>query len=985
MISGYQCWSRRCLASTFALLLVAGMPQTRAAAPPSFEHFEWLPGIPTTTVFGNGPFPTRINDHGDLIGNFRQSTRFTGFTYIDDVFRNVPLSLSQNTRALGINNDGVVVGSHGSSSYIWYSPTSSPLLTGIDHSALIDINNAGVAVGTRDNVPFRYPGGDLSGGIGGNGIAINDAGEVAGFDLRGDPDTLWIDRAGVTETLTSLQATIFSSHASLELNAAGQIAGTLAASGASQSRAFRWSSGLEILDPLPGNIRSTATGIDDRGRVVGESRAVNALNTATMWIDGVGFALNDFAGAALDGGYLRNAGDISDNGVWLTGYGAYQGEQRAWRAQLAAAEVFVWTDAAGGNYADPDNWDIDATPAAGDDVLFDLPDSYTVTLDADGAARNATVRAGDVRMELGAFRWQLDELSVENGGIGSARLTIAGNEGDVVLAATAAPAAAIIEETPPAFVTGAITIGAIDELSLARVSTLVTGDISVSGVLDIGSLARVTTNAEIIVRDAGILRVAGELSTTALVDIAGGRAEIHGGVLGGNGTEIRIGSAPGGLGWGRLELRDGASGRAAHIDVGGDEFGPGATLDARAASITSTTLTVSGAMSLSDAAAATISDDVQIPTFGTLTVGEWSGEGGFGGTLDASAAMVTVGSSTADEFLNDEQLGRVQIGAGGQVNARELVVYGTIEVADGGTLNTETLDVYRTLVVRGETPGNEGEVQIRNGVRVLPGGVAAIAGHVTLDDAALLEIGDAAFNETDPANTARGQVAVRGSGVLDADEISVHGSLTAVGGGTIIMGELTNGPVTGAVNVGGGAVLSGTGTIFGNVLSGQASQPFSGSILPGSAAPPPQPALLTSNPSAATVLNTFGTLTVDGDVQAFGVLEIEIGGVDEHDVFVVTGTLTLGGELRLVFVNGYEPDPGDPFAFLMADGIIGGFDRVTTSGLAPGNVIALMRDANTFSVTVSGVPLPGAATFFFSALVAIGFRRRTRDPRWRTD
>lgn len=1037
--------------------------QTHAANAPELEKFEWLTNLPSTTTVGHGPLTTDINDRGDLIGIYQQSVYASAFTFIDDTYRRVPFSASNTTHARGINNDGVVVGTHGSSGYIW-DPRFGPLLIGGSSNQLSDINNAGVATGTRGGVSFRFPGGNLIAPQS-SSVAINDAGDVAGIGSPAAGGTLWINRAGVTDTLVNLNPVYYTTRSTLQLNAAGQMAGTLTTSSGSAFRGYRWNSGLEILAPLADYTRSSAFGIDDLGRVVGVSQNDSVGRRATMWIDGSKFDLNEVFGPMLDGGSLREAGGISDNGAWVTGTGVYQGEQRAWRAQLALAGLFVWVNDAGGSYADAENWDISATPGANDEVLFELPNSYSVALVEDAAVHGARVRAGDVRFELGAFDWQVDELVVENNGSGVAQLSIVGGSVDVSTAAIVAPAAAAVESLST-LVSNAVTLGIGDGLRLDHVDATSNGDVFIGGTLSVERGAGWTTNAEVTISgpgrisiidgdldtrgavavfgtenqlalevdgdwshtgslnvlagdveirgaavfageartaQTGVLRVAqggqltalapiavsdtgglvikGQLSSTSVIDLAGGHAEIVSGSLGSTSAQIRIREALGGSSWGRIGVRDGGDVRAANIEVEGGAFGAGAMLEVDGASLTSNSMSLAGTMTVHGSGSATVASDMQIGTYGLLSVGEWSGGGTFGGSLNAAQARLEVGSSLVDEFLSDDDLGRLIIGDGGRADAHAVVVHGAVEVLRGGTLQTETIDVHRSLAVL-----SGGKLNVRSAMRVVEGGTADISGYLDVADGGLLEIEGDAGQATTPTP---GRVVVRNGGVLDVAAITVNGSLAAINGGTVTMGDLIDGPVAGAVNVGEGAVLSGSGTIFGNVLLGNAAQAFAGRIAPGGVAPvQAQPGLLASNPAAAIVVEPFGSLRVEGDVNLFGVLEIEIGSAELHDVFEVTGSLILAGELRLVFVDGYRPATGDEFSILLANMVSGGFERITSAGLAPGVTLNFSQGEQAWQAVVSAVPLPGAIVYFVSALFVAGVgasKRRAENRRLADD
>ena len=84
--------------------------------------------------------------------------------------------------------------------------------------------------------------------------------------------------------------------------------------------------------------------------------------------------------------------------------------------------------------------------------------------------------------------------------------------------------------------------------------------------------------------------------------------------------------------------------------------------------------------------------------------------------------------------------------------------------------------------------------------------------------------------------------------------------------------------------------------------------------------------------------NSPGTLTLDGNLvlTSTGNLNIELAGLNNYDKFIVTGQAILGGSLNLYALNGYRPNLGDSFDFLLFGSVSGSFDRVNLFGFDPG-------------------------------------------------
>ena len=109
----------------------------------------------------------------------------------------------------------------------------------------------------------------------------------------------------------------------------------------------------------------------------------------------------------------------------------------------------------------------------------------------------------------------------------------------------------------------------------------------------------------------------------------------------------------------------------------------------------------------------------------------------------------------------------------------------------------------------------------------------------------------------------------------------------------------------GPVSVGGGTTLSGNGIVAGNLTNG-------GTVSPG---------------------NSPGTITVQGNYTqtAGSTLAIELASATSYDHLVVSGTATLGGNLKLTALGNVVPVGSTTFNFLQAGAVSGQFAAVQSN------------------------------------------------------
>jgi fibronectin-binding autotransporter adhesin len=185
------------------------------------------------------------------------------------------------------------------------------------------------------------------------------------------------------------------------------------------------------------------------------------------------------------------------------------------------------------------------------------------------------------------------------------------------------------------------------------------------------------------------------------------------------------------------------------------------------------------------------------------------------------------------------------------------------------------------------------------------GVLATNGGTVDLSQVAGITAGNTSFQAVNPTSQINlagltnftGAVAGPNSNILDARQ---GGTLTLSSGTTVVSNVLAHVDPTGTMTAGtlqlsGGSLLTGSGTLTADVIN-------AGQIAPGSG-------------------GTAGRLTINGNYTqtATGVLTIDIGGLSagsEYDQLVVSGAVSLDGTLTVNRRGGFVPQSGDSFAVL---------------------------------------------------------------------
>jgi len=135
-----------------------------------------------------------------------------------------------------------------------------------------------------------------------------------------------------------------------------------------------------------------------------------------------------------------------------------------------------------------------------------------------------------------------------------------------------------------------------------------------------------------------------------------------------------------------------------------------------------------------------------------------------------------------------------------------------------------------------------------------------------------------------------------------AHNLTLDGGFVAVGTDPSLMNFVSD-----QITIGTGGSLAGEGMLMGNVVV------TSGTVTPGFSP---------------------GTLEIHGDLilHSESTMVIEIDSDTDFDKVLVTGDLQLGGNLSLIFAEGYLPELGSSFDIFTVDGVIAGeFDDVLTN------------------------------------------------------
>ncbi|WP_428938174.1 hypothetical protein [Fontivita pretiosa] len=399
-------------------------------------------------------FPLFISRNGQVAGisyryNGGNDQGLSAWAYRAAVTTRIGLIDSQHTGAGGYQYSDVSVASD--AGYVaGYSDRFDASGQWLGESAWVYDGASSVRIGLLDG-EHTYASGHQDNGP----LLVNNAGQVAGFAERQVGDTYagyssWLYSNGTTRHigLTDAQHTAttgFRYSEVLVLNDSGQAAGVSDRFGPGDED--RGQSGWfhdddsDITTPLVFSQGSDGTAftrpqfITDSGQVLGWYRkyvgGAPAGDAAFYWSADDGFHdLGDLVSGGIGpAGWtgLNSITAVSGNTArYVAGPGRRPEGAMAFLLQPLPLGGGQWIAPAGGQWQTGGNWSLAAPPTAGDDAVFNLDSTYTVTLTANASAHDLRAAAGSITLQLNGQHLNLNGAVRVGEAGGAPRLMLTG-------------------------------------------------------------------------------------------------------------------------------------------------------------------------------------------------------------------------------------------------------------------------------------------------------------------------------------------------------------------------------------------------------------------------------------------------------------------------------------------------------------------------------------------------------------------------------
>ena len=645
----------------------------------------------------------------------------------------------------------------------------------------------------------------------------------------------------------------------------------------------------------------------------------------------------------------------------------------------AQATDFFWVPSKGdGLYSDPSNWFTDTVdgppgpPKAGDSA--GLP-AHTVSFKPGDTSESAVVNGGDTTFDFSGGGYTV-----------SGQLTISNNCSlGIIGGANTFTVGSVVFDTGNQFVaTDGTTVSAgsisghevIADGGAFNVSGLTSAVIFAQGGGSFSTQSVHSSGITVAGKTGSLFSVAGDLATAG-IDVSGSGNVAHAGTATTPGVitlenggalevdgDLMVGYAPGGTNLGNFNITTGgslSSATAEVLGVGGtltlDGAGSGWVVTGllQAGTVANGTVMMNaqngGAVSVGsmDLAVAPTSGSVFIfngPDALTVTQGPLRVGVGGGGALSLINSYTTIGGGAPVQIgVNPGSNGTLgingpsttfnlggtafQVGVGGQ---------GTLSISGGAAITTGPVNV--AVQATAGTPDSPSSVYVQGA-----GSRLTISGPLAVGKA----------GGTGSAGVAYGGTLIAQSLLLGANgSFDVTDGSAVVGSGPV--------PAKGNLRVAGGGILSGKGrqagtTVLNTNVTGNVVIGMGGTFRPG------------ADPD---VFSIQGDCDLSDGGAGGGETDFEVGGAGtagtDYDQLIVSGSMTLGGTLKLVLMPGYTPKVGDTLDIISVGTVSGSFAQIT----APGLTLSPVAGTGKLSVTVTGVSAV-AAPVVNSATAATGY------------
>jgi T5SS/PEP-CTERM-associated repeat protein len=595
---------------------------------------------------------------------------------------------------------------------------------------------------------------------------------------------------------------------------------------------------------------------------------------------------------------------------------------------------YRWTNASGGNWDTPQNWDNGGPPGAENTALFNLGGAYSVTFPGNVQNDQLIITAGNVTFDLASHTYDITgpggggpdgRLQVWGIAGASTHLTITNGEivpdSSLFLARQGQSAISLIDGgrlTPSGAVTMAIQAGSKADIVISGASSrLRSWNVAVA---DGGRGTIFVENGGAL--EAGHLTIGSESTANGQLTVTGNGSRLEVLPVGGSGDGILI---VGVEGPGSAALLGGAHAVSNRVYLGLPDLGipvPVPIVDpdplhpdaSRGSAVIGGPGTEWRNVELFQVGGVA-SADLLVDSGALLDTGRFEIFGN--PTIQASAPVSTAtfsGPQTRLKVTNE-------LTAGGNSSL-------TFEQGAQFTAGLLSLHDGTTVLTGGGTSGQVNGTQ--TAVQVFRGGTLVIEDGAILDSSSVRHIIGAG---TVASNAALVRIAGAGSSWdMGLTDLLIAINQFGVDGGD---GELR---LENGAHIRAHDILVGTG---GRITGSDSTIDANVNLLGGTISPGLSP----------------GSLTIEGNFTQgpLGALEVEIAGLDsggEFDQLIVTGDAKIEGTIQLKFLNGFAPQQGQQFEFLD----VGGATTLTsadfeTQNLAPGFEFDIAPSANGISMT----------------------------------